>query len=89
MTSWIGRHIVLDMKTISLSVSEDDYEAFRAYSRKNGRSIADLIREAMRVYRERLGQASRLESLRVFDAKPLVSLSDRVDLYDEMSERHL
>ncbi len=43
----------------------------------------------MRVYRERLGQTSRLESLRVFDAKPLVSLSDRVDLYDEMSARHL
>jgi hypothetical protein len=38
------------MKTISLSVSENDYEAFRAEAQRSGRSIASLIREAMAVH---------------------------------------
>ena len=38
------------MKTISLSVSEKDYEAFRAEAERTDRSIASLIREAMSVH---------------------------------------
>ena len=46
------RDIVFDMKTISVAVSELDYEAFRQASKAQGRSIAQLIREAMTLYRE-------------------------------------
>jgi Arc/MetJ-type ribon-helix-helix transcriptional regulator len=81
-------NIVFDMKTISVSVSEDDYEAFRVYAKKNERSIADLVREAMRLYRQRLGNLSRLESLIVLETRPLKSLPHRTELYDEMGERH-
>ena len=42
--------IVTDMKTISLSVSEKDYEAFRDEAARQNRSIASLIREAMAVH---------------------------------------
>lgn len=60
------------MKTISLSVSENDYEAFRAESTRAGRSIASLIRDAMADYRESLGGGRRLTRIRPFaGAKPI------------------
>ncbi|MFY9264493.1 MAG: ribbon-helix-helix protein, CopG family [Solirubrobacterales bacterium] len=55
------------MKTISLSVSENDYEAFRAESARTGKSIASLIREAMVRYRdERIGSVRRLDRVTPF-----------------------
>jgi len=39
------------MKTISLAVSETDYEAYRRASHAQHRPIAQLIREAMAFYR--------------------------------------
>jgi hypothetical protein len=42
--------IVTDMRTISLSVSEKDYESFRSEAESSNRSIASLIREAMAVH---------------------------------------
>jgi hypothetical protein len=57
--------IVIDMKTISLSVSEKDYEAFRAESKRTNRSIASLIREAMGEYRGQLSRGFRLTSVPV------------------------
>ena len=54
------------MKTISVSVSSADYEAFRRGSRRSKRPIAQLIREAMALYRtERLEQRNRLTELPV------------------------
>ena len=48
------------MKAISVSVSKEDYEAFRRGSRRFKRPIAQLIREAMADYRkERLEEKSR------------------------------
>ena len=38
------------MRTISLSVSEKDYESFRDEAQRSNRSIASLIREAMAVH---------------------------------------
>ena len=46
----IASDIVFDMKTISLSVSEKDYELFRDEAKRQQRSIASLIREAMAVH---------------------------------------
>jgi len=74
------------MKSISLSVSEDDYEAFRAAADREGESIAALIREAMSFYRkERLSDRRPLEQLPVLVGhRPLTPLPSRATVYDEM-----
>lgn len=59
------------MKTISLSVSEKDYEAFRAESLRAGRSIASLIRDAMADYRDAMGGGRKLTRVHPFqDVRP-------------------
>jgi hypothetical protein len=74
------------MKTISVSVSIEDYEAFRRGSKRSKRPIAQLIREAMALYRtERLEEKSRLVELPVLVGhRPLTTLPGRTELYDEM-----
>jgi hypothetical protein len=42
--------IVIDMRTISLAVSEKNYELFRELAQTEDRSIASLIRDAMADY---------------------------------------
>lgn len=42
--------IVFDMRTISLAVSEKNYELFRERAKAENRSIASLIRDAMAEY---------------------------------------
>ena len=76
------------MKTISVSVSKDDYDAFRRGARRGKRSIAQLIREAMALYRQ-----ERLEEKRVSSEipilvghRPLSPLPGRAELYDEIFE---
>jgi hypothetical protein len=74
------------MKSISLSVSEDDYEAFRAAAEREGQSIAALIREAMSFYRqERLKDRRPLDRLPVLVGhEPTGPLPTRAAVYDEM-----
>lgn len=74
------------MKSISVSVSEDDYEAFRAAAEREGQSIAGLIREAMAFYRqERLQDRPPLERLPLLIGhEPLIPLPSRATIYDEM-----
>lgn len=76
----------VDMKTISLSVSKVEYEAFRRWSRRSKRSIAQLIREAMSFYREeRLEERSRLTELpALVGHRPLGPLPSRGEIYDEV-----
>lgn len=78
--------IVLAMKTISVSVSKEDYEVFRRGARHSKRSIAQLIREAMALYRqERLEEKSRLLELPVLVGhRPLSALPGRAELYEEI-----
>ena len=80
--------MISDMKSISLSVSEDDYDAFRAAAEREERSVAALIREAMSFYRrERLHERQPLERLPVLAGhEPIAPLPSRVALYDEMFE---
>lgn len=75
------------MKTISLAVSESDYEAFRHAAARRGRSIAQLIREAMATYRaEHLPELSRLEDFPVLVGHRLVApLPARDELWDEVT----
>jgi hypothetical protein len=78
--------MMIDMKTISVSVSRDDYEAFRRGARRSKRPIAQLIREAMALYRrERLEEKSRLSELPVLVGhRPLLGLPPRAELYEEI-----
>jgi hypothetical protein len=74
------------MKTISLSVSTSDYEAFRRAARAQHRPIAQLIREAMAFYRaERLAERSPLTDVPVLAGHRLVGrLPTRDEIYDEV-----
>ena len=74
------------MKTVSISVSEADYEAFREAARKRDRSIAQLVREAMAFYREeRLHPRTRLQEVPVLPGhRPLGELPSRGELYEEI-----
>ena len=74
------------MKTISVSVSESDYEAFRHAAKRQHRPIAQLIREAMNFYREKkLQERPPLTELPVLTGhKPTRPLPVRSELYEEM-----
>ena len=78
--------MLFTMKTISLSVSESDYEAFRRAARGKNRPIAELIREAMTVYRtERLEARTPLTELPALAGHRLVvDLPSRDELQDEL-----
>jgi hypothetical protein len=45
-------HYKNHMKTITINVSEPVYDEFRQYARKVDRKAAELIREAMELYRQ-------------------------------------
>ncbi len=74
------------MKTISLAVSSEDYEAFRQAAREQGRPIAQLIRESMAVYRaEHLERRRRLSGLPVLAGhQPAGALPSRSEIHDEI-----
>ena len=74
------------MKTISVGIVDSDYESFRRASKAQGRPIAQLIREAMALYRrEHLEQRTPLRDVPVLVGHCLVTdLPDRSDLYDEV-----
>lgn len=76
------------MKTISVAVSESDYDAFRQAARQRDRSIAQLIRDAMARYREtELEPRSPLRSVPVLPGhRPVGALPSRSELYDEIFE---
>lgn len=79
------------MKTISVAVSELDYEAFRRAADRQGRPIAQLIREAMAVYRaERLHERTPLKDFPVLVGhRPAGPLPTRDELWDEVSAERL
>jgi hypothetical protein len=76
------------MKTVSVAVSELDYDAFREAARQRDRSIAQLIRDAMARYREtELAPRSPLRSVPVLPGhRPVGRLPSRSELYDEIFE---
>ena len=70
----------------SLRYRSFDNDAFRHAAQEEGRSIAQLIREAMAFYRrERLEQKPRLTDLPVLPGpRPRSALPSRDELYDEL-----
>lgn len=76
---------MVNMKPISLTVDEAEYEVFRRIAASSKRSIAQVIREAMTVYLGQLEQRSPLHDLPVLAGhRPTGPLSTRADLYDEI-----
>ena len=75
-----------NMKTISLSVLKSDYEAYKRAAAEKGRSVAQLIREAMALYRaEKLEQRPPLVDLPVFPGhRPCGELPSRDEVWEEM-----
>ncbi len=75
------------MKTISLAVSELDYEAFRQAAAREDRPIAQLIREAMALYRaERIAERTTLTEFPVLVGhRPVAELPSRSEVWDEIS----
>jgi hypothetical protein len=78
-----------DTKSISLSVSGSDYAAFQQAAQAQGRPVAQLIREAMAVYRaEHLERRRPLRELpRLVGHKPVRPLPSRGETYDEIFDR--
>lgn len=74
------------MKTISVAVLDSDYESFRHAARSQGRSIAQLIRDAMALYRrEHLERLTALRDVPVLVGHRLVArLPDRREIYDKV-----
>jgi hypothetical protein len=74
------------MKTISLSVSKEDYDAYRIESRLQNRPIAQLIREAMAFYRqEKLEVRQPLTDLPVLAGhRAQTPLPSRAEIYDQI-----
>jgi hypothetical protein len=79
-------HYVRYMKTITINVSEPVYAEFRAASRSMGRPTAELIREAMELYRqERLKPRRDLTGFRPRSAgRVLEDLGAHDDLLEDM-----
>ena len=74
------------MKTISVAVAEEDYEAFRRVANDQNVPIAQLIRNALSLYRQQaLGKTARLTDLPVLVGHAsLGPLPEREELYDEI-----
>ncbi len=74
------------MKTISVNVSEPVYEDFMEHAQRTDRTAAELIREAMDLFRrERIRPRTSLTELEPLNlGKTLKPLSSRDDLLGEM-----
>jgi hypothetical protein len=74
------------MKTISVNVSEPVYDDFMEHAQRTDRTAAELIREAMELFRkERIRPRTSLRNLKPLDlGKPLKPLARQNDLLGEM-----
>ena len=74
------------MKTISVNVSEPVYDDFLAHARRTDRPAAELIREAMELFRkQRIRPRTSLAALKPLDlGKTLRPLKNQDDLLGEM-----
>jgi hypothetical protein len=74
------------MKTISVNVSEPVYEDFIDHARRTDRTAAELIREAMELFRnQRIRPRTSLAGLKPLNlGKTLRPLTNRDDLLGEM-----
>jgi hypothetical protein len=74
------------MKTISLSVSDEVYESFRHAADRQGRSIAEMVHDAMAFYHAAKPEPrQRLERVTIFPGhRSIAELPSRAEIYDEI-----
>lgn len=74
------------IKTVSVAISESEYEAYRQAASERDQPVDELLQEAVTHYRvERLEGRERLEDLPVFGGHQLIGeIPTRVEIYDEM-----
>jgi hypothetical protein len=76
------------MKAISVHVLDEDYQHFKSLAAIERRPIAELIREAMKAYLERIRQSSRsVLEIAPHPSGRMLPDWDRSELFDEMLER--
>ena len=77
------------MKTISVNVSEPVYKDFLEYARRTDRTAAELIREAMELFRaQRIAARSSIKTLGPLDVGVVIApLDAEDDLLGEMLDR--
>ncbi len=76
------------MKSISIYVPEKAYQEFKAISERDGRPVAELIRQAMAEFLKREGQTRRS----ILDIPPhpsgkMLKRWTRAEVFDEMVKR--
>ncbi|MBI2691432.1 MAG: hypothetical protein HYX29_05765 [Solirubrobacterales bacterium] len=76
--------IVIDMRTISLAVSEKNYELFRERAQAENRSIASLIRDAMSSYLQ--SPATSAETVESAVIRQVLPGSGKYNIYAEVRE---
>lgn len=81
-----GSDIIFDMRTISVAVSEKNYELFRQRAHAEDRSIASLIRDAMAEYLRPTAPARTLSGEGAEVAKELLPGPGRYRIYAEVTE---
>ena len=76
------------MKTISANVSEPVYQDFLEYARRTDRTAAELIREAMELFRaQRIAARGSINTLAALDLGEITApLDSEDDLLGEMLE---
>ena len=81
--------MLLYMKTISVNVSEPVYKDFLEYARRTDRTAAELIREAMELFRaQRIAARSSIKTLGPLDVGEVIApLDAEDDLLGEMLDR--
>ena len=74
------------MKTISVNVSEPVYQDFLEHARRTDRTAAELIREAMELFRaQRIAARTSIKTLGPLDlGKVVAPLDSEDDLLEEM-----
>lgn len=76
------------MKTISVNVAEPAYEEIKAMAAREGRPVAELLRQSMAEYIERRRRGGpTVLSLAPHDSGPLLEGWSRSDLLDEARQR--
>ena len=72
------------MKTISLNVAEPAYEELKALADKDGRPVAELVRQSMQEYIDRRrSTAPSILTMRPHDSGSLLATWSRSELLDE------
>ena len=84
---WFNHFNILEhMKTISVNVSEPVYQDFLEYARRTDRTAAELIREAMELFRaQRIAARGSIRRLSPLDLGEVIApLDAEDDLLGEM-----